>query len=326
MRHLPLPCLPAAMLAAVLMLVTPAQAQEPGADFPYETRTIDVLDSTMAYVETGEGDPIVLLHGNPTWSYLWRNVIPYLEPHGRVIAVDLIGFGRSGQPDIDYTYADHRAYMDAFIEAMALEDITFVLHDWGSAIGLHHAARHPDNVAAVAFMEALVPPAYPIPSLEAMGDFGPVFRDLRTEGTGEKMVYDDHIFIEQILPGAVMRDLPPEVMDNYRAPFAGEDRTRKPILVFPRELPIGGEPADVVQELETYFAWMRETDTPFLHIYARPGALNPPSVADWLAENLKNIETAFVGEGLHYIQEDQPEAIGRALADWLRRTRLTKEN
>ncbi|EKV28928.1 alpha/beta hydrolase [Caenispirillum salinarum AK4] len=321
MRHLPLPVLAAATLAAALTLSTPAQAQEPGAEFPYEPRTVDVLDSTMAYVETGQGDPIVLLHGNPTWSYLWRNVIPYLEPHGRVIAVDLIGFGRSGQPDIAYTYADHRAYMDAFIDAMALEDITFVLHDWGSAIGLHYAARNPDNVAAVAFMEALVPPAYPIPSLEAMGDFGPVFRDLRTDGVGEKMVHDDHIFIEQILPGAVMRDLPAEVMDNYRAPFAPEDRTRKPILVFPRELPIAGEPADVVRELETYFSWMRETDMPFLHVYARPGALNPPPVAEWLAANLKTIETAFIGEGLHYIQEDQPEAIGRALADWLRRTR-----
>ncbi len=288
------------------------------ADFPYESRFVEVAGARIHYVEAGEGSPILLLHGNPTSSYLWRNVIPFLEGHGRVIAPDLIGFGRSDKPDIGYTFVEHRAYVAGFIETLGLEGLTLVLHDWGSALGFDYAMHSNGRVRAIAFMEALVPPVFPMKSYADMGPYEQLFRDMRDPAKGPGMVIEGNAFIEQVLPSAVLRDLSPEEMAVYRAPFA-EDSARKPILVWPNQIPIGGEPKEVVAIVESYSAWLLQTEIPLLHLYASPGALNPPEVAAWLAGNLKNIETAFVGGGLHYIQEDQPEAIGRALADWLRR-------
>ncbi|MDJ0945984.1 MAG: haloalkane dehalogenase [Kiloniellales bacterium] len=315
------------LLGLLTLVAAPLAAQDAkpsyrpplSADFPYESRFVEVLGSRIYYIEAGQGAPILLLHGNPTSSYLWRNVIPFLEPHGRVIAPDLIGFGRSDKPDIGYTFVEHRAYVAGFIAALGLEGLTLVLHDWGSALGFDYAMRSNGRVRAIAFMEALVPPVFPMESFADMGPYEQLFRDMRDPAKGPIMVIRDNAFIEQILPSAVLRDLTPEEMAAYRAPFA-EVSARKPILVWPNQIPIGGEPEEVAAIVESYGAWLRETEIPLLHLYASPGALNPPEVAAWLAGNLRNIETAFVGGGLHYIQEDQPEAIGRALADWLRRT------
>lgn len=287
-------------------------------EFPFESRYVTVEGSRMHYVEEGEGDPVLFLHGNPTSSYLWRNVIPHLSTQGRAIAVDLIGMGKSDKPDLDYTFADHYRYVQGFIEALELQDLTLVIHDWGSALGFQYASEHPDNVVGIAFMEAIIPPAMPMASYEAMGAAGALFRAMRTPGQGEEMILNQNLFIEQILPGAVARQLGEAEMEAYRAPFPTPE-SRKPVLVWPRQVPIAGEPAATVAAVTAIGEWMRKTELPLLHIWVSPGALNPEPVAQWLAANLKNIQSTYVGPGSHYIQEDHPELIGRAIADWRRR-------
>ena len=312
---------------ATLAAAVAATAQLPGKpgpleispDFPYESRFVEVLDAKMHYVEVGEGPAVVFLHGNPTSSYLWRNIIPFLAPTGRCIAVDLIGMGKSDQPDLDYRYVDHRKYLDAFLQEMQLGDrVTLVVHDWGSVLGFDWAVRHEDRILGVAFMEALVPPAFPMPSIDAMGGAGGLFAGFRTPGRGEELILDQNVFVEMVLPGAIARPLTPAEHDFYRAPYT-EREARKPTLVWPRELPIAGEPVDTTRVVEAIGRWMATTDTPMLHLWASPGALNGPEVAAWLADNVRDLQSTFVGPGLHYIQEDHPEIIGRAIADWRRR-------
>jgi len=292
-------------------------------EFPFESRFVSVLGARMHYVEEGEGDPILFLHGNPTSSYLWRNVLPLLRPQGRVIAVDLIGMGKSDKPDIDYTYDDHIRYVEGFIDALGLEDITLVIHDWGSALGFDYASRNEHNVAGIAFMEAIVAPFAPVPNYEAMGPIGSAFQAWRTPGVGEELILEHNQFVEQILPGAVARDLTEEEMAHYREPYP-DPTSRKPTLAWPREVPIGGEPQRNVELVERYSAWMSGTNMPMIHLWARPGALNPEPVAQWLVAHLQHLESVFVGRGVHFIQEDQPEIIGRAIADWRRRNIRTE--
>jgi len=289
------------------------------AEFPYESKYVEVHGERMHYVDEGQGAPILFLHGNPTSSYLWRNVMPFLRPLGRVIAVDNIGFGKSAKPDGDYTFAEHSRYIDGFIQALDLHDITLVSHDWGSALALHYASRHEDNVRAVAFMEALVPPAIPIADLTALpADMQEFFRTMRDPVLGPQAVIEGNAFIEDVLPKNIVRRMTHAEMEAYREPFR-DPATRKPILVWPNEIPIAGEPADTTAAVEAYGAWLMTTDVPKLHVYVSPGAINPPEVVEALAGMLSNYETAYVGRGLHFLQEDHPEAIGRALADWYRR-------
>ena len=285
----------------------------------FEAHYVRVKESKMHYVDEGEGDPILFLHGNPTSSYLWRNIIPYATPHGRAIAVDLIGMGKSGKPDIDYRFATHAEYLEAFIDALKLTNITLVVHDWGSALGMDFARRNPDHVKGIVFMEAIVPPAMPIPSYEAMGRGGEFFRDVRTPGVGEEMILQNNMFVEVVLPKlGTVRKLTDTERQAYRAPYPTPE-SRKPTLIWPREVPIAGKPADVLEIVERNGAWLHETSIPKLMFYAEPGAFGGPEVATYFAENLKNIETNYVGPGYHYIQEDHPHMIGRELADWLRR-------
>ncbi len=288
-------------------------------EFPFGAHYIQVKGSKMHYIDEGEGDPILFLHGNPTSSYLWRNIIPYVTPHGRAIAVDLIGMGKSGKPDIDYRLATHAEYLEAFINALKLTNITLVIHDWGSALGMDFARRNPDRVKAIVFMEAIVAPAMPIPSYEAMGPGGEFFRNVRTAGVGEEMILQNNLFVEVVLPEmGTVRQLTETELQAYRSPYLTPE-SRKPTLVWPREIPIAGEPADVLAIIERNGVWLHETIIPKLMFYADPGAFGGPEVATYFAENLKNIETNYVGPGYHYIQEDHPHMIGRALADWLRR-------
>jgi haloalkane dehalogenase len=289
-----------------------AVAPEISADFPFESRYIEVLGSRMHYVEEGEGEPVLFLHGNPTSSYLWRNIIPHLSGRYRAIAVDLIGMGKSDKPDIAYTYQDHARYVMAFIEAMDLRDLTLVIHDWGSVLGFDYAMNHEDNVVGIAFMEAIIPPRFPSP--EPIGGALGRFRSPE----GEELILQQNLFVEQILPGSVARGLTEEELDFYRSPFPTPE-SRRPTLQWPRELPAAGEPARNVAVVTAIGEWMRETDIPMLHLWARPGALNPEPVAEELVRRVKNIQSTFVGEGRHYVQEDQPEMIGRAIADWRRR-------
>lgn len=297
------------------------------ADFPYDSRFVEVLGSRMHYVESGQGEPILFLHGNPTSSYLWRNVIPFVSPLGRAIAVDLVGFGRSDKPDLDYTFQDHYRYLEGFIDALGLERMTLVIHDWGSVLGLEYARRHPEKVRSVAMMEAIVPPAFPMASYEAMGDArGERFRQFRNPETGRPLLMEQNVFIEQILGRATLtRSMTEAEMTRYRAPFPTPE-SRFPIYVWPRELPIGGEPARNVEVVRGVGEWLESSATPKLLLYARPGAIISPEAAVAMQQRYRNLEAVFVGLGSHYIQEDQPETIGRNIALWYQRLSGTSSN
>lgn len=286
--------------------------------FPYQLERIDLRGTDMAYVDVGEGAPIVLIHGNPTSSYLWRNIIPHLQSHGRVIAIDLVGFGASDRPDIDFRFEDHREYLGSFIDAMELQNISFVAHDWGSALALDYAANNPENVDGIVLMEALLPPIFPFESFDAMGPIADLFRAFRDPTIGQEMLLEQNFFIEQGLPGSIIRQLSDAEFSAYRGPFpAPSDRI--PIWRFTQEVPISGEPGDVDAAMRNYATWLSETETPVLYLYAEPGLLNPSVVRDWMITNVDNLETTYIGSGLHYIQEDQPFAIGRAIDEWMRR-------
>jgi len=286
-------------------------------DFPYESRYVDVLGSKMHYVEEGEGDPILFLHGNPTSSYLWRNVIPYAIPHGRAIAVDLIGMGRSDKPDLDYRFFDHARYLDEFIETLGLQNVTLVVHDWGSALGFHYAARNPDNVKRIAFMEAIVEPS-------RWADTNPVvrimFKRMRNPVKGHRMNGDKAFFLKRMLPNMVVRSLSTEERRAYMDPYP-DVKSRKPVEQWPREIPFDGDPADVHDAVSSYNAWLRESGIPKLLIWVKPGVIiRGEQDAERHAAAFPRTETVFVGKGRHYIQEDHPAAIGEALDAWLNRT------
>ncbi|GAB5467027.1 MAG: haloalkane dehalogenase [Rhodospirillales bacterium] len=282
---------------------------------PYASHFVTVKDARLHYLDKGEGQVFLFLHGNPTSSYLWRNVMPHLEPLGRVVAPDLPGFGRSEKPQIDYRLQSHVAYIEGLIDALGLSDIVLVIHDWGSAIGLDIARRRPGLVKAVAFMEALVPPTFPMASIEGMGRAAGIFGAFRTPEKGESLILEKNAFVEKVLPGSILRPLSEAEMAHYRAPFATPE-SRLPTLVWPREIPIAGEPARNVEAVEAYGAWLRESPVPKLALYCSPGALMPPEAARWMQANFKACQARFVGYGSHFIQEDEPEAIGRNIADW----------
>ncbi len=287
--------------------------QDISADFPYKSNYIEVFGSRMHYVDEGTGDPVLFLHGNPTSSYLWRNIIPFMTPFARCIAPDLIGMGKSDKPDIEYRFFDHVKYIEGFIEKMGLKNITLVVHDWGSALGFDYAMRHESNVKALAFMEAIV---LPVPSWEMFHpDARQIFQGFRTPDVGWDMIVNKNMFIEQILPGAIFRKLSLEEMNHYREPFK-EPSSRKPLWRWPNELPIEGQPADVVATVETYNGWLQRTDIPKLLFYGNPGVLIKAQVLEWCRQNLKHLKTVDIGRGIHYLQEDNPHLIGSELADW----------
>ena len=283
------------------------------AGFPYESQYADVLGSSIHYVDEGSGDPILLVHGTPTWSYLWRNVIPHLSSIARCIAPDLIGMGRSDKPDIEYRFFDHARYFEGFIEKLQLKNITLVIHDWGSALGFHYAMRHEDNVKGLAFMEAILAPVRSWDVFPA--DLREMYQTFRRPKVGWEMIVNRNVFVEKVLPGAVLRQLTEEEMGYYREPF--KDRaSRKPLWRWPNEVPVAGEPADVAQAVETYSHRLRESELPKLLLYATPGAILGAPMVDWCRRKLKHLKTVHVGPGIHFLQEDNPHLIGAELADW----------
>lgn len=286
------------------------------ADFPFVHKLATVHGSRMAYIDEGQGDPIVFLHGNPTSSYMWRNVIPHVAGLGRAIAPDLIGMGRSDKPDLPYRFADHARYLEGLLDALALDRITFVVHDWGSALGFDWAMRHPERVRAIAFMEAIIAPVDSWDQFPAEGR--ELFRQLRTPGVGEALVLDQNVFVEKLLPASVLRGLSEAEMAHYRAPFA-ERAARRPVLAWPRELPIAGEPADVVALVARYRDALQRSPLPKLLFIAEPGVLVRSPLVAWCKASLPNLDVVSVGPGLHYLQEDHPHEIGRHLAAWIRR-------
>ena len=282
------------------------------ADFPFESKYIEVHGSNIHYIDEGIGDPILFLHGNPTSSYLWRNIIPFLIPYGRCIAPDLIGMGRSDKPDIDYRFFDHVKYIEGFIEKMELNNITLVLHDWGSGIGFNYAMRHENNIKGIAFMEAII---RTLSWDDFPWDFRIGFKLFRTPVIGWFMIVVMNMFVEQILPKAIVRKLTKTEKDHYREPFK-KLKDRKPVWRWPNELPIEGKPVDVVNAVEQHSRKLAESDIQKLLFYARPGGLIPSKKVEWCQHNFKNIKTIDIGPGIHYLQEDNPQLIGSELAKW----------
>jgi len=276
---------------------------------------VKVNGLNMAYVEMGVGDPIVFLHGNPTSSYLWRNIMPHLTDKARCIAPDLIGMGDSDKlPDSGperYSFFEHRDYLDGFFETMGItKNVTLVLHDWGSALGFHWARRHPDAVYGIAYMEALV---RPVAWQEWNEAARPIFEGFRSPA-GETMILQKNMFVERVLPGSVLRDLSALEMAVYRRPFTEPGEGRRPTLTWPRQIPISGEPADVVAIAQDYADWLVETDLPKLFINAEPGAILIGNQREFCRSWKNQIEVTVSGS--HFIQEDSPHEIGTALAEW----------
>ncbi len=284
------------------------------ADFPFESRYLQVAGSRLHYIEEGTGDPVLFLHGNPTWSYLWRNIVPHASAGSRAIAIDLIGMGKSDKPDIEYRFFDHVEYVEGFIERLGLSDITLVLHDWGSALGLHYASRHEDNVKGLALMEPILAPF--LSWSDFPQEFVETFKVFRSPEIGWDLIVNQNVFVEQILPAAIVRRLSDEEMERYREPFERLE-ARKPVWRWPNEIPIEGEPADVDAALAEVSLWLQRSDLPKLLFHAAPGAILPPERVEWCRANLANLETVDLGRGIHFLQEDHPERIGVELARWI---------
>ncbi len=281
---------------------------------PYTRRRVKVLDSEMAYVDVGVGDPVVFLHGNPTSSYLWRNVIPQVERSGRCLAPDLIGMGDSGKnPSGSYRFVDHARYLDAWFEAMGLtKNVTLVIHDWGSALGFHWAHRHPDRVKGLVYMEAIVRSLTWEDWPEAATK---IFQLLRSPA-GEEVVLQKNIFVERILPTSVQRGLTEEEMTVYRRPYLEAGEVRRPMLTWPRQIPLAGEPVDVVAIVDNYSQWLATSQIRKLFVNAAPGMILTGKQRDF-CRTWPNQQEVTV-KGLHFMQEDSPAEIGQAVAEFLR--------
>ena len=274
-------------------------------------KRVAVLDSEISYVDTGEGDPIVFLHGNPTSSYLWRNIIPHARPHGRCLAPDLVGMGRSGKsPTYSYRFVDHVRYLDAWFEALHLtRNITLVVHDWGAVLGFYRAFRFAEQIKAIAYMEVGVRPR----RYEDFGAAADIFRALRSPA-GEHLILDENFFVEMALPRGVLRKLGQEEMDAYRTPFR-EREARLPTLIWPRQIPIEGEPADVAAIVESNGRWMAQSAIPKLLILGDPGAVVTGSTREFCRTWVNQREITV--KGIHVLQEDSPDEIGTALAGFV---------
>jgi haloalkane dehalogenase len=277
-------------------------------------RRARTLDSEMAYVDRGKGEPIVFLHGNPTSSYLWRNVILHLEGIGRCLAPDLMGMGDSGKiANGNYRFVDHTRYLDAWFDTLGLtHNVTLVVHDWGSALGFHWAYRHPERVKAIVYMEAIVQPL----GWDMWPEHArPVFQALRSPA-GERLVLEENIFIERFLPGSVLRCLDEEELAAYRRPYLEPGEGRRPMLMWPRELPFEGEPGDVHNIVAHYAAWLATSTVPKLFINADPGSILVGTQREFC--RTWPCQQEITVHGRHFVQEDSPAEIGRAIAAFLR--------
>ena len=278
-------------------------------------KSVAVKGKNMSYVEMGVGDPFVFQHGNPTSSYLWRNIMPQLADQGRCIALDLIGMGDSEKledsgPD-RYTLLEHRDYFDAALEALGVDqNVTFVIHDWGSALGFDWANRHRESVMGIAYMEGIVRPVSWDDWPEAARG---VFQGFRSPA-GEEMVLQENIFVERVLPGSILRDLSDEEMEVYRRPFQNAGEDRRPTLTWPRQIPIEGEPAEVVELVQGYADWLSQSDVPKLFINAEPGAILIGPQREFCRSWPNQQEVTVAGN--HFLQEDSPDEIAKAIAEW----------
>jgi haloalkane dehalogenase len=283
------------------------------ADFPYKPHYVEVLDSHMHYLDRGEGDPVVFVHGIPTWSYLWRNVIPFLTDDARCIAVDLIGMGRSEKPDIEYTVFDHIRYFEAFVEALDLSNITLVMHGWGSVIGLAYAMAHPDKIKSLAFLESHIRPiddwqsvSLPVQELSSV---------LSSDDGGYDVIMHSNYYVNKVMPSGILRRLNDREMQYYQEPFQAVGST-KPIWQYLQDLPLGDPSNPVVKLITDYSNQLQQSKVPKLMMYAVPGFVTTMDTVAWAKDNLPNLSLVDVGEALHYAQESEPDVIGHALKDW----------
>ena len=287
--------------------------KEISAAFPFESKYIDINGSKIHYIDEGEGDPILFLHGNPTSSYLWRNIIPYVQSQGRCIAPDLIGMGKSDKPDIGYTYEEHYDYIEKFIAKLELKNITLVIHDWGSGLGFHYANMNRDNIKGIAFMEAMVQPL----TYKGMPSAGlrVAFRMMRTPVIGWLMISVANMFVKKLLPDMIVRKLSQEEIDYYEMPYPTV-ASRKAVRVWPNEVPLDGKPKYSYENIKAYGEWLKESEIPKLFFYAHPGAIILEETVKYIKSNFSNMKSVDIGEGLHFIQEDNPDLIGEEIAKW----------
>lgn len=299
----------------------PLDEPEISADYPFQSNYINVLDSKIHYIDEGKGEPILFLHGIPAWSYTWRNIIPGIAQNARCIAPDLIGLGRSGKPLIDYTLFDHIRYIESFIQALDLKNITLVMHAWGSVIGLDYARRNPTNIKALAFTEAHLRPvthhsmvSLPIQELAAI---------TRTKDKGYEAVMKQSYYTKTVLPSTILRRLSPEEMSYYQEPFL-EDGSAKPLWQYCQEFPLG-KVTPVTNLISLYSEWLQKTPIPKLMMYSIPGYLTTIETLQWSKEHLPNVKLVDVGDGLHYPQEENPQLMTEELNLWLNELKNAKK-
>ncbi|HEV7304800.1 haloalkane dehalogenase [Ensifer sp.] len=285
------------------------------ATFPARKSFVDILGSAMAYVEQGSGPTVLFLHGNPTSSYIWRNIIPHVAPTGHCVAPDLIGYGHSAKPDIDYSFLDQFRYLEAFIEKVAPGPLFLVAQDWGTALAFHFAALHPEKVLGLAFME-YIRPADTYEAFHQKPQARELFKAFRTEGVGERLILEENVFIERVVPNAILRRLTDAEMDAYRAPFP-DVSSRRPVLRLPRELPIEGAPSEFYATSTADHAALRASRYPKLLFSGDPGALISPAEAEAYSGELTHCRLVKLGAAAHYLQEDHPEAIGTSIRAWI---------
>jgi haloalkane dehalogenase len=292
-------------------------------DLPYPSKWVEVDGVRMHYLEGGDpaADPILFLHGVPTWSYIWRDILPVVEPAGHVIALDYVGFGRSDKlpadaAEVGYGFNSQLAYMEGFVVALNLQNITLVVQDLGSAIGLAYAARHPENVRAIVLFEAAIPPLVP-PSPEGFAQLDPAlgafFQQVFDPQVGASLVLDQNIFVEGLIPANILRTLSEAELNAYRAPFP----TPADRLSILWGGPMNFANPDSIALMSEYVTWLPTTRIPMLYLYVTPGAINPAASLEWIEANLQNVTTVFIGEGGHFFQEDYPAEIGVAIVNWL---------
>lgn len=305
------------LTTAVTML---AVHSTPSLAGPEMDKTImNVLGQNIAYLDEGEGRPVVFLHGNPASSYLWRNIIPYVSGDYRAIAPDLIGMGDSDKPALENTYLDSAEYLFAFLDALDLRDAVLVVQDWGSGLGWHYARTRPDRISGVVFMEAMTPGFIPYGSYESLGDFAEFLINVKTPGVGEEMIRNQNIMIDQFMRyGSPNGPLSDAVIAEYNSYYPTPE-SRQILLDWAREIPIAGEPADVYDIAVANNHWLLESTIPKLMFHVDPGAIIPMAQAEYLQSHLHNLETVFLGQGGHFVQEEYPDEIGAALAEWLSR-------
>lgn len=304
----------------IIVSLTSGMAQPISPDFDYTSRYMEVMDSKMHYIDEYQNEAdsrqltFLFLHGNPTSSYLWRNIIPYSEPYGRVIAVDLIGMGKSDKPDIDYTFSDHSKFLDGFIEKLDLHNIILVIHDWGSALGFYYAHRHPEKIKGIVFMEAI----YKTTTWKDM-KFIPkiIFKKLRDPVKGPKMAGEKNFFLKKGLPFGTKRKLSKKEIAYYSVPYP-TIKSRKPLIVWPTQIPIDEKPADVHLIVTEYAIWLKTTNIPKLLLYAKPGMIIRKDKVEEIRNSFINTSLVYIGKGKHFIQEDQPHQIGKAIQMWVK--------